>query len=158
MKPIVLAICLLSPTAVLAAGSSGGNSGGGYSSDGSGSSLNVRSEIRAIKALLSKEKYRQASRQAQAIINQDWYNADAWNLMGFSQRKMGNYKKSGKAYARALKFDPEHKGALEYQGELFIKLGELDKAFANQRILAELCPNGCEQLDDLTAALAGMEN
>lgn len=156
MKTFVFAICLLSSTAVLAAGSSGGNSGGGHSSDGSSSSLNVRSEIRAIKTLLSKEKYKQASRQAQAIINQDWYNADAWNLMGFSQRKLGNYKKSGKAYARALKFNPEHKGALEYQGELFIKLGEIDKARANQKKLTELCPSGCEQLDDLNAALIGV--
>lgn len=152
MKALLLVVCMLASASLFAEATSSG-SGSSYS-DSSDSGLNVSSEIKAIKALLAKEQYKRASRKAQQVINQDWYNADAWNLMGFSQRKMGDYKRSRKSYARALKFNPEHKGALEYQGELYIKLGQIDKARTNQEKLIELCPNGCKQLDQLTKALA----
>ncbi|NJL16993.1 MAG: hypothetical protein HC938_07165 [Nitrospira sp.] len=45
-------------------------------------------------------------------------------------------------YAKALDFDPNHKGALEYQGELFVELGQVDKAKRNAKLEAahiEVC-------------------
>ena len=40
-------------------------------------------------------------------------HADVYNLMG-SLRKTGDYKQAYTFYRKALEFDPEHKGALEY--------------------------------------------
>jgi Flp pilus assembly protein TadD len=82
-------------------------------------------------------------------------HADVYNLMGFSLRKSGDVKQAATFYAKALDFDPAHKGALEYQGEMYVELGQLDKAKANLAKLASLCPSGCEEREDLEKAIAG---
>jgi hypothetical protein len=46
-----------------------------------------------------------------------------------------------------------HKGALEYQGELFVELGQLDKAKENLAKLNHLCWFGCEEASDLKEAI-----
>jgi tetratricopeptide (TPR) repeat protein len=82
-------------------------------------------------------------------------HADVYNLMGFSLRKTGDTKQAYTFYRKALEFDPEHKGALEYQGELYVETGEIDKAKQNVVLLKKLCPSGCEELADLEKAVAG---
>ena len=116
--------------------------------------LDVRTEMKEARALIGAMKYKAAARKLDAVVRQDYRNADAWNLFAYSNRKLRKFKKADKAYKKALRFDPEHKGALEYQGELFIQTGQLDKAKSNREKLATICPTGCEQLDDLDAALA----
>jgi tetratricopeptide (TPR) repeat protein len=81
-------------------------------------------------------------------------HADVYNLMGFSLRKTGDYKQAYTYYRKALDFDPEHKGALEYLGELYVETGQLDKAKENVVLLKKLCPSGCEELADLEKAIA----
>ena len=82
-------------------------------------------------------------------------HADVYNLMGFSLRKSGDPKQAYTFYRKALDFDPEHKGALEYLGELYVETGKLDKAKENVALLKKICPSGCEELADLEAAVAG---
>ena len=79
-------------------------------------------------------------------------NADAWNLFGFSNRKLGNMDEAAMAYETALKINPGHLGALEYQGEMYVELGKLDMAKANLEALKGLCGD-CEQYEDLEKAL-----
>ena len=57
-------------------------------------------------------------------------------------------------YNRALEIDRDHKGALEYQGALFVEMGQTDRARANLARLQKLCPSGCEELTDLREAIA----
>jgi tetratricopeptide (TPR) repeat protein len=80
-------------------------------------------------------------------------HADIYNLMGFSLRKSGDVKQAATFYAKALDFDPNHKGALEYQGEMFVELGQIDKAKVNLARLVTLCPQGCEEREDLAQAI-----
>jgi len=82
-------------------------------------------------------------------------HADVYNLMGFSLRKTGDYKQAYTFYRKALDFNPEHKGALEYLGELYVETGEIEKAKQNVVLLKKLCPDGCEELADLEKAVAG---
>jgi tetratricopeptide (TPR) repeat protein len=84
---------------------------------------------------------------------QSHQHADVYNLLGFSHRKSGEMKEAATYYAKALDFDPDHKGALEYQGEMFIQLGEIDKARGNLARLVKLCPAGCEERADLEKAV-----
>ena len=79
-------------------------------------------------------------------------NADAWNLLGYSNRKMGNMDAAAVAYKTALKINPGHLGALEYQGEMYVELGKLDLAKANLEALKGLCGD-CEEFEDLEKAL-----
>ncbi|RTL71245.1 MAG: tetratricopeptide repeat protein, partial [Hyphomicrobiales bacterium] len=57
-------------------------------------------------------------------------------------------------YRKALDFDPDHKGALEYLGELYVETGDLPKARENLARLEKLCPSGCEEREDLEKAIA----
>ena len=84
-------------------------------------------------------------------------SADIQNYLGFAYRKSGKLEASGNHYAKALELDPDHKGALEYQGELFLMTGTPEKARANLARLEDLCPSGCSELTDLKAAIAAAQ-
>lgn len=86
-------------------------------------------------------------------LEDDPDNADAYNLLAYSQRNMGQTDEAMENYARALELDPDHKGALEYQGELYLKLGNKAGADANLARLSELCPRGCDEHEVLQAAI-----
>ena len=81
-------------------------------------------------------------------------HADVYNLMGFSLRKTGDRKQAYTFYRKALDFDPQHKGALEYLGELYVESEQIDKARENVAQLKKLCPAGCEELADLEKTIA----
>jgi tetratricopeptide (TPR) repeat protein len=83
-----------------------------------------------------------------------YQHADVYNLMGFALRKTGDYEHAYTFYRKALDFNPEHKGALEYLGELYVETRQIDKAKDNVLLLKKLCPGGCEELSDLEAAIA----
>ena len=117
--------------------------------------IDIDETMNTARAFIEQGELEKAAEQLRKVVDKDKANADAWNLLGYSWRKLNQNRKSKKSYARALKLDPNHKGALEYQGELFIKLGERDKANGNLARLKSLCPAGCEELDNLTRALAG---
>ncbi len=87
-------------------------------------------------------------------INDTVQHADVYNLIGFASRKSGDYKNAATFYAKALDFDANHKGALEYQGEMYVELGQPDKAKANLAKLVALCPQGCEEREDLEKVIA----
>ena len=63
--------------------------------------------------------------------------ADVYNLLGFSYRKNDNpdLDKAFESYQIALEANPEHAGAHEYLGELYIKLGKKSMA---EEMLAKL--------------------
>jgi Flp pilus assembly protein TadD len=86
------------------------------------------------------------------LTSADPQNANAWNLLGFTHRKLGQMEDAAQAYAVALKINPEHLGALEYQGEMFVQTGKIDLARANLDKLKALCGN-CEEYGDLAEAL-----
>ena len=81
-------------------------------------------------------------------------HADLYNLLGYSLRKSGDLKTAYTFYRKALEFDPDHKGALEYLGELHVQTGDISKAREQLAHLKKLCPQGCEELADLEKAIA----
>lgn len=85
----------------------------------------------------------------------EWYpeNAEALTLKAYSQRSMGLHEEAMENYNTALASDPTHKGALEYQGELYLKMGNQEAAMENLQKLTNLCPRGCEAHDILQAAI-----
>ena len=53
---------------------------------------------------------------------------EAWNMLGFTSRKLGNFDDSLKAYEEALKLDPAYPEAIEYRAELYLLMGRLGDA------------------------------
>jgi tetratricopeptide (TPR) repeat protein len=122
------------------------------SSDGSSTESATAMTYADAKAKVDAGDYAAALPMLVNITKVDAQNADAWNLLGFTQRMLGDLDNSSKSYLVVLSINPNHLGALEYQGELFIKLGKLDNAKANLVKLQGLCGK-CEQVDDLQKAL-----
>lgn len=84
-------------------------------------------------------------------------DADVFNLLGFAARKTGDLDAASEAYARALFLKPDHLGALEYQGELFLTKGDIAGARSNLARLNTLCPSPCAETDDLAEAIAAWQ-
>lgn len=104
------------------------------------------------KAMVEEGSYAAALPKLVGLSQTDAGNADVWNLLGYTYRKLEQYPESEAAYGRALTLNPDHLGALEYQGELFITLGRLDEAKANLARLQTLCGD-CEETAELAAAI-----
>jgi len=90
----------------------------------------------------------------QRVLASDANNADAHNMLGFAHRKRGDMSIARTHYRQALTLAPDHKGALEYYGEWFLQTGDRAGAERLRARLAAVCPAGCEELEDLDAALA----
>ncbi|WP_448952299.1 tetratricopeptide repeat protein [Labrys neptuniae] len=111
-------------------------------------------DLAAIRAKIKAEDYKGAIADLQPLADQGSKDANVYNLLGYSLRKSGDRKTAQTYYDKALALDSGHKGALEYQGELFIENGDLAKAQQNLAALVKLCPTGCEEREDLEKALA----
>jgi Flp pilus assembly protein TadD len=81
-------------------------------------------------------------------------NADVNNLLGFASRKLGQYSQASGYYVKALKIDPNHLGALEYQGELLLIQKKATLAQKNLAKLKRLCGTSCEEYQDLKKAIS----
>lgn len=88
------------------------------------------------------------------VVESDSDNADAWNYLGFANRKLGNYEVAFQHYARALEIDPKHKGAHEYLGEAYLLVGNLAKAEEHLAKLDDICLFGCNEYSALKKAVA----
>ena len=138
---ILLMICA-SPLMLQAAGSSDDDSESKKSTDYQRAvSYIKKSDYSAAIPLLRKE------------LEKNPGNADAHNYMGYVLRKRNDLKNSAVHYEKALEIDPKHLGALEYQGELFLTVGNLNLAKANLKKLDKLCWLGCDEYDDLKASI-----
>ena len=143
--------CLIagSAMAVDSGGSSGGSSG-----DNSRKKTHVAvPSLERARAATDDGNFQTARDLLRQITAAEPDNADAWNLLGFSSRKLGKLQSAALAYKNALQINPKHLGALEYQGELFLIQGDLDKAKANLETLQSLC-GPCEEAQDLAKAIA----
>jgi Flp pilus assembly protein TadD len=110
-------------------------------------------ELTSVRAKIAAQDYNGAIAELTPMLA-TYQNPDVYNLLGFSLRKTGDLKQAATFYAKALDFDPSHKPALEYQGELFLQMGDLNGAKANLTKLAGLCPSGCDEKSDLERAIA----
>jgi tetratricopeptide (TPR) repeat protein len=113
----------------------------------------------------SVEEGRVAYAEAVGLINQERFaealdaldraraavgpNPDVFNYMGFASRKLGRFEDALGYYREALRLDPAHLGATEYLGELYIQMGQLDRARTQLARLDELCVYGCAQREEL---------
>jgi tetratricopeptide (TPR) repeat protein len=143
---LILAMTVGVPTTVMAAGSSSSSS----------STSNASSYATAEKAVKAG-KYKKAVKLLNKEVKRDANNADAWNYLGFSNRKLKKYDASLAAYKKALAINPKHRGANEYLGELYLQTDKVANAKTQLATLKKICRSGCEEYDDLKQAIAVYE-
>jgi Flp pilus assembly protein TadD len=145
-KPLVLAVSLASIAVAAMLGSSLAHAVDTVSSKDAPDLTSARGKIKA--------KDYQGALAELKILADTHQHADVYSLMGFSLRKTGDYSTALTFYKKALDFDANHKGAHEYLGELYVETGDLPKAREQLLVLTKLCPQGCEEREDLEQALA----
>ena len=92
-----------------------------------------------------------AIEQLQALGRDD--NAAVANLIGYSYRKLGDYKLSQVWYERALKADPDHVKTWQYYGLWQVEQGNRDQAQYHLSRIAQLVGTNSEEYRSLAEAL-----
>jgi tetratricopeptide (TPR) repeat protein len=110
-------------------------------------------DLTSVRTKIKAADYKGALAELTRIADTNQH-ADVYSLMGYSLRKLGDYPTSLTFYKKALDFDADHKGAREYLGELYVDMGDLPKAREQLAVLTKLCPQGCEEREDLEKVLA----
>ena len=142
------------PTSNSSGSSSGGSSGGSTSAIVNPlNSLELKNGLNMVQSLVYGKKYKRAEKRLISLEVKFPQNADIQNYLGFVSRKMDKLGKSDAYYKKALQIDPMHKGALEYQGELFLQYKNVEKAKANLKLLERICGVNCEEYKDLKKAI-----
>jgi tetratricopeptide (TPR) repeat protein len=122
-------------------------------SDDEDSTLQKSSNYHRAVSYIEKSDYNSAIQLLKKELKENPKDADTHNYMGYALRKINDVENSMVYYAKALEINPEHLGALEYQGELFLTMGDLDLAKVNLQKLDKLCWLGCDEYDDLRISI-----
>ena len=105
----------------------------------------------AYATIYARNDYAAAIAQLKSLGHDDFANVA--NLIGYSYRKLGDYKLSQAWYERALKSDPNHVLTWQYYGLWQIEQGNRDQAQYHLTRIAQICGTTCEEYRSLAAAL-----
>ncbi len=146
MKPISMKTFMISLWALLlgAGGPALADGGGGGGGD---------SRLSVYQELIEDERYEQAIEKLDEALVEDPDEPDLLNLIAYSHRQLERYEIALNYYQKALQIEPDHRGANEYLGELYLSLGELEKAEERLAVLDKECFFGCREFDKLERAI-----
>jgi len=105
----------------------------------------------AYATIYDRNDYSSAIEQLKALGQDD--RADVANLIGYSYRKLGDYKVSQIWYERALQADPDHVRTWQYYGLWQVEQGNRDSAQYHLNRIAALTGTSSEEYRSLAAAL-----
>ncbi|MES1151563.1 MAG: tetratricopeptide repeat protein, partial [Dongia sp.] len=91
------------------------------------------------QSLIDDDKYQEAIPVLQKLIKDKGAYADALNLLGYSYRKSGDQATALDYYNQALAMEPEHLGANEYLGELYLEMKKPAEAKERLAVLKKAC-------------------
>ena len=105
--------------------------------------------MKGVETKIDAKQYQAAIDELKSIVAKDDKNADAYNLLGFSNRKLKRYDIAEEYYQKALKLDPKHTGAMEYLGELYVETDRMDDAKKMLARLDKACFISCDEYRQL---------
>jgi hypothetical protein len=105
----------------------------------------------AYSTIYDRNDYSAAIEQLKALGHDDFANVA--NLIGYSYRKLGDYRLSQIWYERALKADPNHVLTWQYYGLWQIEQGNRDQAQYHLSRIAAICGTDCAEYRSLAEAL-----
>ncbi len=112
------------------------------------------SDYERARTLVANGDYPGAIVRLEQLLAREPRSADALNLMGYSHRKLGELNAALEFYQKALAIEPEHRGANEYLGELYLETDRLAEAEQRLAVLDKACFLPCEEHTDLKHAIA----
>ncbi len=136
-----------------------------YAASSSGSSSNVSNYNKAVKLIKFAKKYEKKGKVDKANkryekafkllleSNKKKPNkANTLNYLGFTSRKLGDFKNGEKYYLEGLAIEPNHIGINEYLGELYVATNRIDLAKERLEILKGC---NCEEYQELKEIING---
>lgn len=102
-------------------------------------------ELRALEAEVRKG-FSSARERFRAALEADPNMKEAWNMVGYTSRRLGDYEESLIAYDRALALAPDYPEAIEYRAELFVLTGRFDEVKDAYASLQKSSPSYAETL------------
>jgi tetratricopeptide (TPR) repeat protein len=105
----------------------------------------------AYATIYDRQDFAAAIEQLKALGHDE--RADVANLIGYSYRKLGDYKLSQIWYERALKADPNHVRTWQYYGLWQVEQGNRDQAQYHLSRIAALSGMASEEYRSLAEAL-----
>ncbi len=99
--------------------------------------------------LINEARYEEAIASLEEAQGAVGPHPDILNYLGFAHRKLGRIEEAKAWYAQALAINPDHLGANEYLGELYVETGDLEAARRRLAYLDRLCAYGCAEREDL---------
>ena len=105
----------------------------------------------AYATIYDRHDYASAITQLKALGHED--AADVANLIGYSYRKLGDYKVSQVWYERALQADPNHVRTWQYYGLWQLEQGNRESAQYHLSRIKQICGTECAEFKSLAMAL-----
>ena len=105
----------------------------------------------AYTTIYDRHDYTSAIAQLKALDQDDV--ADVANLIGYSYRKLGDYKVSQVWYERALQADPNHVRTWQYYGLWQLEQGNRESAQYHLGRIRQICGTDCSEYKSLAMAL-----
>ena len=150
---------------ILATSSNSYSAGSSGSSGDSGDSSSIKvktnyekavSHIKRAKKYEKKEKTKKAQKSYTKALKlllksneKEPLQADTLNYLGFTTRKLGDYKKGEEFYLQGLQIEPNHNGINEYLGELYIVTNRMDLAKERLNVLKSCDCKEYKQLKEI---------
>jgi Flp pilus assembly protein TadD len=103
------------------------------------------------KKAIEARDWNAAIKRFSAVAARTPDNADVQNYLGYAYRNTGKLDAAFDHYQRALKLNPQHRGAHEYIGEAYLMVKNLAKAEEHLAALERICLLPCEEYTDLKA-------
>jgi tetratricopeptide (TPR) repeat protein len=111
----------------------------------------IKGYKQAYTTIYDRNDYTGAIEQLKLLGHDD--RADVANLIGYSYRKLGDYKLSQVWYERALQADPNHVRTWQYYGLWQLEQGNRDQAEYHLKRIGAICGTDCAEYKSLAAAL-----
>ena len=105
----------------------------------------------AYATIYDRHDYASAIEQLKALGQDN--RADVANLIGYSFRKLGDYKVSQVWYERALQADPNHVRTWQYYGLWQLEQGNREQAQYHLSRIQQICGSECAEYKSLALAL-----
>ncbi len=105
----------------------------------------------AYATIYDRHDYTAAIAELKALGRDDV--ADVANLIGYSYRKLGDYKVSQVWYERALQADPNHVRTWQYYGLWQLEQGNRESAQYHLGRIKQICGTDCAEYKSLAMAL-----
>ena len=98
----------------------------------------AKKHLEAGKDKNAQKMFKRALERVEGAVALDPTYHEAWNLLGYSARKLGDYDKAFMAYEKCLEIKGDYAPAREYLGEARLEKGDVAKAREQLVILERL--------------------